>query len=99
MVGYVAGLLLLDQQPSACRIVRTVLPALSHDRMIGMLRWVGHFSLVTSPFPSVVIGLVHTTVTTTDVPGVIIVDDTRLPKLFAKAIWGYMGIEILRWGR
>lgn len=85
---YVAGLLLLDRQRSACRIVRTVMPGVSHDRMTGMLRWVGHFHLLTSPFPFLAIGLVHTIVATTGVPGLLILDDTMLPKLFAKAIWG-----------
>lgn len=88
MAVYMAGGLLLDRQRSACRIVRTVMPALSHDRMTALLRWVGHFHLLESPFPALAIGLVHAIVATTGVPGVLILDDTMLPKLFAKAIWG-----------
>ena len=91
MAVYVAGLLLLDRQRSACRIVRRVMPGLSHDRMTGVRRWVGHFSLWTSPFPSWAIGLVHAIVVTTGVPGIVILEDTMLPKRFAKAIWGVHG--------
>jgi hypothetical protein len=83
-----AELLLLDRQRSACRIVRTVLPVLSHDRMTSVLRWVGHFPVLTSPFPSLAIGLVHTIAAITGVPGVLILEETMLPKLFATAIWG-----------
>jgi hypothetical protein len=83
-----AGLFLLDRQRSAGRIVRTGLPGLSQDRMTGLLRWVGHSQVLTSPFPALAIGLVHAIVATTGVPEIIILDDTMLPKLFATALWG-----------
>ena len=85
---YAAGLLLLDRQRSACWITRTVLPTLSHDRMTALLRWVGQFTLGNSPFSTFAVRLVQAIVAATGMPGLLILDDTMLPKLFAKAIWG-----------
>ncbi|RMF93184.1 MAG: hypothetical protein D6736_02170 [Nitrospinota bacterium] len=85
MAVSVAGLLLRDRQRSACRIVRTVMPTRSQDRMTGVVRWAGHFTLWTSPVPSLAIGVVHTIVAITGVPGLVMLEDTLLPKRFATA--------------